>query len=105
MTKRATDVIGKPVVAADTGKKLGTVENLLLDEDTTEVGGVLLNQGFLKRKDVLPAEAIQSLGRDAVVSRSSALADPQHWNREPSEPVSGQDVAEPVRRNRRNDSV
>ena len=33
MTKRATDVIGLPVVSTDTGKKLGKVVDLLLDEN------------------------------------------------------------------------
>ena len=94
MTKRATDVIGKPVVAADSGRKLGTVDDLLLDDETTELRGVLVSHGLLKRKDVLPAGAIQSLGRDAVVSRSGELVDPKNWDRERSEPVTRQDLAE-----------
>jgi uncharacterized protein YrrD len=99
MTKRATDVIGKPVVAADSGRKLGTVEDLLLDDDTTAVRGVLVSHGFLKKSHILPAEAIQSLGRDAVVSRSSELIDARDWDRERSEPASPQDV-QPIRRTR-----
>jgi uncharacterized protein YrrD len=99
MTKRATDVIGKPVVAADTGMKLGTVEDLLLDDETIEVRGVLVSHGFLKRSEILPVGAVQSLGRDAVVSRTSELVNPRDWDREHAQPASLQDV-EPIQRTR-----
>jgi uncharacterized protein YrrD len=82
MTRRATDVIGKPVVAADSGKKLGTVEDLLLDDDTNEIRGLLVSHGMMRGKNVLPAGEVQSMGPDAIVSRSSALLDPKEWNRE-----------------------
>jgi hypothetical protein len=55
---------------------------------------VLVSHGFLKRKHVLPLRAVQSLGRDAVVSRSSELVDPKNWDRERSEPASHQGLAE-----------
>jgi uncharacterized protein YrrD len=93
MTRRATDVIGKPVVAADSGKKLGTVEDLLLDDDTNEFRGLLVGHGMMRGKDVLPAGEIQSMGRDAVVSRTSALVDPKQWNRGRQEP-SPRDLGE-----------
>jgi uncharacterized protein YrrD len=95
MTRRATDLIGKPVVAADTGRKLGRVEDLLLDDDANELRGVLVSHGFLKRRGVLPASAIQSLGRDAVVSRSTELIDPRNWDRERSQPIQRHGLAEP----------
>jgi hypothetical protein len=34
--------------------------------------GLVVKHGFMKTEDVLPAAAVQTLGRDAVVSRSSA---------------------------------
>ena len=79
MTKRATDVIGLPVVAADTGKKLGKVVDLLLDENGTELVGLLVTHGVLQQEHVLPAAAVQSLGPDAVVSRIEALIDAKSW--------------------------
>jgi uncharacterized protein YrrD len=72
MTQRATDLIGKTVVSADNGEKLGTVADLLLDEDDHQLVGLVVTHGLLKREDVLPAAAVKTFGRDAVVSHSSS---------------------------------
>ena len=79
MTKRATDVIGRPVVSADSGRKLGTVGDLLLDDAGIEVVGLVVRHGRLKGEDVLPAAAVHSLGPDAIVSRSDELIDGREW--------------------------
>jgi uncharacterized protein YrrD len=79
MTKRATDVIGLPVVSADTGKKLGKVVDLLLDENGTELIGLLVKHGVLQQEHVLPAAAVQSLGPDAIVSRIEELIGAKSW--------------------------
>jgi uncharacterized protein YrrD len=71
MSQRATDLIGKSVVSADTGEKLGTVSDLLIDDRGSQLLGLVVKHGFMKTEDVLPAAAVQTLGRDAVVSRSS----------------------------------
>lgn len=69
MSQRATDLIGKSVVTADTGEKLGTVADLLIDDAGSQLIGLVVKHGF-RQEDVLPAAAVQTLGRDAVVSRS-----------------------------------
>jgi uncharacterized protein YrrD len=79
MSKRASDVIGKPIVSADSGKKLGTVGDLLLDDHGRELLGLVVRHGALRREDVLPVEAVQSLGADAVVSKSDILVDAREW--------------------------
>jgi uncharacterized protein YrrD len=79
MSKRATDVIGRPVVSADTGRKLGTVGDLLLDDGGTEIVGLVVRHGRLKGEDVLPAASVHSLGPDAVVSRGDELIDGREW--------------------------
>lgn len=79
MSKRATDVIGKPVVSADTGRKLGTVGDLLLDDAGTELVGLVVRHGAFKGEDVLPSAAVHSLGADAVVTRSDDLIDGREW--------------------------
>jgi len=79
MTKRATDVIGRPVVSADTGRKLGRVSDLLLDDAGREIVGLVVKHGALRGEDVLPASAVNSLGPDAVVSRTDALIDGREW--------------------------
>lgn len=79
MAKRATDVIGRPVVSAETGRKLGVVGDLLIDDAGIEVVGLVVRHGRLKGEDVLPAAAVHSLGPDAVVSRTDELIDGREW--------------------------
>lgn len=80
MTKRATELIGKRVVSASTGENLGTVSDLLLDEAGREVVGMVMRHGLMKSEDVLPAAAVQTIGPDAIVSRSNELIDAKEWN-------------------------
>ena len=79
MSKRATDVIGRPVVSANSGRKLGDVGDLLLDDAGVEVVGLVVRHGRLRGEDVLPAAAVHSLGPDVVVSRSDELIDGREW--------------------------
>ena len=79
MIRRTSDLIGRPVVSADSGKKLGTIADLLLDDGDGQLVGLVLRHGLLKAEDVLPAAAVQTLGADAVVSRSSELIDARQW--------------------------
>ena len=79
MSKRATDVIGRPVVSANSGRKLGVVGDLLLDDAGVEVVGLVVRHGRLRGEDVLPAAAVHSLGPDAVVSRNDELIDGREW--------------------------
>jgi uncharacterized protein YrrD len=79
MSRRATNLIGKPVVSAATGERLGTVADLLLDDAGTSVIGIVLRHGWLKNEDVLPASSLQTFGRDAVVSRTSELIGADEW--------------------------
>ena len=79
MSKRAMDVIGRPVVSANSGRKLGTVGDLLLDDAGVEVVGLVVRHGRLRGEDVLPAAEVHSLGPDAVVSRSDELIDGREW--------------------------
>jgi uncharacterized protein YrrD len=79
MIKRTSDLMGKPVLSADTGVKLGTVADLLFDDDGGQFVGLVLKQGMLKSEQVLPAASIRTLGTDAVVSRSSELVGAREW--------------------------
>lgn len=79
MSKRASDVIGRPVVSADTGKRLGVVGDLLLDDDGRHLLGLVVTHGLLRGEDVLLIESVQSLGPDAVVSRTDTLVTAREW--------------------------
>ena len=89
MAKRATELIGKAVVSANTGERLGTVSDLLLDDAGTGLVGFVLRHGLMKSEDVLPADAVQTLGTDVIVSRTGDLIGAQEWNDRQREPGQG----------------
>ena len=79
MVKRTSDLIGRPVVASDTGKRLGTIADLLVDESEQRLVGLVVRHGWLNDEEVLPAANVQAFGSDAVVSRSSELIGAKQW--------------------------
>jgi len=85
MAKRATDVIGKPLMSAASGEKMGTVTDLLLDEANVTLIGLVVSRGMLKGEHVLPISAVQTFGTDAVVSRSSELVNAKQWRQQRSQ--------------------
>ena len=80
MVKRSSDLIGKPVVSSDNGQKLGTVADVLVDDRDRRVVGLVLRHGWRNIEDVLPADSVQTLGADAIVSRSSDLIGAKEWH-------------------------
>jgi sporulation protein YlmC with PRC-barrel domain len=82
MAQRASELMGKAVVSADTGEKLGAVSDLLLDETDHHLIGLVVQRGMMKSEHVLPAAAVQTFGRDAVVSRTGQdLLSAKAWQR------------------------
>jgi uncharacterized protein YrrD len=79
MSTRARDIIGKPVVSAETGERLGTVSDLLLDDLSHHLVGIVVAHGMLKSEEVLPAAAVQTFGRDAVISRTGEMIPAREW--------------------------
>jgi uncharacterized protein YrrD len=80
MIQRASQVIGKSVMAADNGEKLGTVADVLFDDGNRQLIGLVVRQGLLSSEHVMPADAVQAFGRDAVVSASrAALISARDW--------------------------
>lgn len=81
MSKRAKDVLGKPIVSAATGEKLGVVADLLLNDSSHQLEGLVVEHGgtFNKSEDILPLTAVQSIGPDVVVSRSDELVGTSEW--------------------------
>ena len=70
MVRRTSDLIGRPVVSGDSGKKLGTITDLLVDDSEGRLVGLVLQHGWMKSEEVLPAAAVQTLGTDAVVANA-----------------------------------
>ena len=77
---RITDVQGKSIVTADTGEKLGRVEDLLLDSSHHTVVGLLVTDGLLARQRIVPFKELQTVGQDAIIVRTGATTvDATEW--------------------------
>jgi uncharacterized protein YrrD len=73
--RKGSDIIGKPIVAYDTGEKIGRVRDLIFDQERNYLVALLLQEGgFMSDARVLPLAAIQSIGMDAaIVSRADNI--------------------------------
>jgi uncharacterized protein YrrD len=68
---KGRDIIGKPVVSYDTGKKFDTVEDLIFDQDSNRLLGFLVNEhSWFSRSQVLLLKDVQAIGPDAVITLS-----------------------------------
>ncbi|MCY7369017.1 MAG: PRC-barrel domain-containing protein [Chamaesiphon sp.] len=66
--RKGSDVIGKPIVAYDTGEKVGRVRDLIFDQERNYLVALLVQEkGFMSDARVLPLAAIQSIGMDAAI--------------------------------------
>lgn len=79
--QRVSDIVGKPIISAESGEKLGKVSDVLVDREGSRVVGVVMRKGLLASERVLPYGDVQALGDDAVVARSErGVIGPQEWN-------------------------
>ena len=66
--RKGSDVIGKPVVAFDSGEQLHRVQDLLFDQENNQLLGFLVDEGgWFSTARVVPLQNIQSIGVDAVI--------------------------------------
>jgi uncharacterized protein YrrD len=79
---RVSDLIGKTVVSAETGNRLGSVSDALLEEGGRRIIGLVLGSGLLAHEHVMPFEDVQTLGGDAVLARTEAgMLGPRQWRK------------------------
>ena len=70
LMRRISEYVGKPIVSADTGEKVGTVADVLVDADAGRIVGVIVGGGLLTSEHVLPYADVQVMGGDAVIAKS-----------------------------------
>jgi uncharacterized protein YrrD len=73
---RGKDILKRPVIARDTGEKVGQVEDLVIDRSGTRVLGMVVAGKMIFGSDkVVPWEAVRSVGLDSAVidSKSSVI--------------------------------
>jgi uncharacterized protein YrrD len=66
--RKGSDLIGKLIVAYETGERIERVEDLIFDQSGNRVLGFVVDEGGWARKArVLPLREVQSIGVDAIV--------------------------------------
>ncbi len=68
---KGKDLIGRSVVAISSGHHLDKVQDLVFDHDANQVLALLVDEGgWFRSAKVVPFEAVQSIGEDAVMVAS-----------------------------------
>ena len=71
--RKGTDLIGKAVVAYDTGERFETVLDLIFDQDSNRLLGFLVDEaGWFSTSKVIPLPSVQAIGLDAIIVPSKA---------------------------------
>ncbi len=79
--RKGSDVIGKPIVAYDTGEKVGRVRDLIFDQERNYLVALLVQErGLMSEARVLPLAAIQSIGMDAAIVSKAEYIIPAKLN-------------------------
>ena len=78
--QRISELVGKPIVSAATGERVGRVTDLLLDRGSCRTVGLVLAGGLMSSEHVLPYSDVQVVGKDAIVARSGdGVMGPKEW--------------------------
>jgi uncharacterized protein YrrD len=66
--RKGKDIVGKPVIAYDTGEKVETIVDLIFDQDDNRLLGFLIDEGgWFSNAKVLPLIQVRAIGVDAVI--------------------------------------
>jgi uncharacterized protein YrrD len=66
--RKGKDIIGKPVIAYDSGERIETIMDLIFDQDQNQLLGFLIDEGgWFSNARVLPLSQVNSIGVDAVI--------------------------------------
>jgi uncharacterized protein YrrD len=70
--RKGNEIIGKPVVSYQSGRKIDTVKDLIFDQNSNRLLGFLISEGgwFSDRK-VLLLQDVLAIGADAVITASA----------------------------------
>ena len=73
--RKGKDAIGLLVITRDSGKKLGKVEDLVLDRQGSRILGILMDEaGWFKEAKVVAWPSFRVIGLDAVIIDEEASA-------------------------------
>lgn len=77
---RMSDIVGKTIISAQTGDKLGSVSDGLIDAAQNRLVGLVIGGGLLGKEHVLPYADVQTIGGDTVLARvGSGVVSGKQW--------------------------
>lgn len=66
--RKGSDLVGKPVIAFDTGQQFERIEDLIFDQESNQLLGFLVDEGgWFSTANVIPLQSVQTIGPDAVI--------------------------------------
>jgi uncharacterized protein YrrD len=66
--RKGKDIVGKPIIAYNSGEKIETVVDLIFDQNDNCLLGFLIDEGgWFSNAKVLPLNLVQAIGVDAVI--------------------------------------
>lgn len=69
---KGKDILGRHVVAIDSGQRIDSVQDLIFDHQANEVLGLLVDEGgWFRAAKVVPFELVRSIGDDAIMIDSA----------------------------------
>jgi uncharacterized protein YrrD len=69
--RKGKDIVGKPLVAYDSGEKVETVVDLIFDQYDNRLLGFLIDEGgWFSNAKVLPLNLVKAIGVDAIIIQS-----------------------------------
>ncbi|QLG12214.1 PRC-barrel domain-containing protein [Deinococcus sp. D7000] len=69
---KGKDILGRHIVAIDSGQRIDSVHDLIFDHQANEVLGLLVDEGgWFRAAKVVPFEMIRSIGEDAIMIDSA----------------------------------
>ncbi len=72
--RKGKDIVGKPVIAYDSGEKIETVMDLIFDQYDNRLLGFLIDEaGWFHNAKVLPLDLVKAIGVDAVIIPSKDM--------------------------------
>ncbi len=71
--RKGSDLLGKVIVTYDTGEKIERVQDLIFDETSNRLLGLLVSEGgLLRQARVVPFSKLQAIGPNAVIVPSKS---------------------------------
>jgi uncharacterized protein YrrD len=66
--RKGKDIVGKPVIAYDSGEQVDLIIDLIFDQDENRLLGFLIDEGgWFSDAKVLPLDLVKAIGIDAVI--------------------------------------